>query len=163
MYCPAAAAGQYIVQVRYNTSAYRNLGFYVNGKSRGPLLLGTSEQIYATWTDISRVTWLASGTNLITLQCDDSVGSVNLDKVTLALYTTSVVSGLETKAMGGGSNGITMDFDTLPGLAYSLEWKSNLTAATWQPLTNFTGSGTTAQVGFTNGLHQGFCRIGISP
>jgi hypothetical protein len=159
----AAAAGQYMVQARYNTSAYRNLGFYVNGKGRGQLLLGKSEQTYATWTDISLVTWLASGTNRIALQCDDAVGSVNLDKVTLALYTTNVVCGLEAKAMGGGLNGIAMDFDTLPGLAYALEWKSNFTAATWQPLTNFTGSGAPIQVDFTNGLRQGFCRIKIIP
>jgi hypothetical protein len=159
----AAAAGQYLVQARYNTSAYRNLGFYVNGKGRGQLLLGTSEQTYATWTDISLVTWLESGTNRIALQCDDSLGSVNLDKVTLALYTTNVVSGLEAKAMGGGLNGITMNFDTLTGLAYALEWKANLTAVTWQPLTNFTGSGATVQMDFTNGLRQGFCRIKIIP
>ena len=109
------------------------------------------------------MTWLESGTNLIALQCDDAVGSANLDKVTLALYTTNVVSGLEARSMGGGLNGITMDFDTLPRVAYALEWKSNLTAATWQPLTNFTGSGATVQVDLTNGLRQGFCRINIIP
>jgi hypothetical protein len=74
-----------------------------------------------------------------------------------------VVSGWEAKAKGGGRNGIAMNFDTLPGLAYALEWKSNLTAATWQPLTNFTGSGATVQVDFTNGLRQGFCRMKIIP
>jgi hypothetical protein len=136
---------------------------YVNGKGRGQLLLGKSEQTYATWTDISLVTWLEIGTNRIALQCDDAVGSVNLDKLTLALYTTNLVSGLEAKARGGGLNGIVMDFDALPGLAYALEWKSNLTAATWQPLTNFTGSGAAVQVDFTNGLRQGFCRIKLIP
>jgi hypothetical protein len=159
----AAAAGQYIVQVRYNTGAYRNLGFYVNGKSRGPLLLGKSEQTYATWTDISLVTWLASGTNLITLQCDDSVGSVNLDKVMLALYTTNVVSALDTKAIGGGRSGVTTSFDTLPSLPYALEWKSNLTTTAWQPLTNFTGTGAAVQFDLTNGSRQAFYRIGIRP
>jgi len=159
----AAVAGQYIVQARYNTSAYRNLGFYVNGESRGELFLGTSEQTYATWTDISLLTWLESGTNLVRLQCDDSVGSVNLDKVTLALYTTNVVSGLQATALRGGTNGITMDFDTLRGVAYALEWKSNMTSAAWLPLTNFTGSGATVHVDFTNQSRQGFCRIGITP
>jgi hypothetical protein len=159
----AATAGQYLLQVRYNTSAYRNLGFYVNGKGRGQLLLGKSEQTYATWTDISLVTWLESGTNRIALRCDDAVGSVNVDKVTLALYTTTVASGLEAKEIGSGPHGVAMDFDTLPGLAYALEWKSNLTVATWQPLTNFTSSGATVQVHFTNGLRQGFCRIRIIP
>ncbi len=159
----AAVAGQYLVQVRYNTSAYRNLGFYVNGKGRGQLLLGKSEQTYATWTDISLVTWLEAGTNRITLQCDDAVGNVNLDKVSLALYSTNVVSGLDARAMSGGPNGMAVGFDTLAGLAYAVEWKSDVTAATWQRLTNFVAGGSTIQVDFTNGLPHAFCRIRMNP
>ncbi len=158
-----AVAGQYILQVRYNTSAYRNLGLYVNGSSRGQLKLGTSQQTYATWTDISLLTWLPGGANQITLQCDDNAGNVNLDKVSLALYSTNVVSGLNATANGSHLNGMTLGFDTLPGLAYALEWKSNLLSTNWQPLTNFTANGATVQVEFNDGLPQGFCRIRLEP
>ena len=157
------AAGQYIVQIRYNTSTYRNLGFYVNSQGRGQLKLGKSEQTYATWTDISLLTWLEGGTNQITLQCDDAVGNVNLDKVSLALYSTNVVSGLQVSAISGLLNGMALGFDTLPGVAYALEWKSNFTASAWQPLTNFIANGATIQVELAKGLPQGFCRIRLIP
>src|SRR5579864_9174535 len=53
-------AGVYLIQFRYDTSAYRNLGLYVNGQARGTLKLGKSEQVYATWTTLSVITWLGA-------------------------------------------------------------------------------------------------------
>ncbi len=84
------ATGVYIIQFRHNTSAYRNLGLYVNGQGRGLLKLGKSEQVYATWTTMSVLTWLEGGTNRIALQCDDASGNVNLDKLSLALYSMRI-------------------------------------------------------------------------
>ena len=55
-------------------------------------------------------------------------------------------------------------FDTLPGMAYALDWASNLVdAMVWQPFTNFTSTGSTIQVNFTNGSPKGFCRIKVIP
>ena len=74
-----------------------------------------------------------------------------------------MVSGLSATANGGHVNGMTLGFDTLPGLTYALEWKSNLLSASWQPLTNFTANGATVQVELTKGSPRGFCRIRLEP
>lgn len=82
-------AGGYIIHLRYDTSGYRDLGFLVNGQRRGTVKLGKSEQVYATWTERSLLTWLDSGSNTLTFRCEQSQGAVNFDQLTLALYSTN--------------------------------------------------------------------------
>jgi hypothetical protein len=65
---PIENAGVYVIQFRYDTGGYRNLGLSVNRQPRGTLKLDKSEQVYATWTALSLVTWLEAGTNVIGLQ-----------------------------------------------------------------------------------------------
>ena len=157
-------AGQYVVQFRYDTSAYRNLGFYVNGKSRGPLKLGKSEQTYATWTDISFLAWLGAGTNVIALRCDDAGVNVNLDRLSIALYSTEMVSGLTLTPVIGTSRGMKMGFDTVAGISYEWTWKANLgDGLAWQPLTNFNTTGSTMQMSLTNGLPGAYYRVRVLP
>ncbi len=151
--------GVYILRFRYNTSAYRDLGLHVNHQSRGLLKLGKSEQVYATWTDMSVLTWLTAGTNLIALQCDDASGNVNLDKLSLALYSTSAVRELSARPVGA-ANGVAVTLETIPGLAYSLAWNSDLASGgTWQTVTNFIGDGGAFSWTRTSLSPAGFLRI----
>lgn len=158
-----ATAGVYLIQFRYNTSAYRNLGLYVNGQSRGTLKLGKSEQVYATWTTLSSITWLGAGTNVIGLQCIDSLGNINLDYLALALYSTNATPGLRLSS-GNSLNGFTLDFDPIPGLTYSVNWSASLEMPeAWQPLTNFTSTGSTVNLGLNNSSSAGFIRLKAGP
>jgi hypothetical protein len=158
-----STAGVHLIQFRYNTSAYRNFGLYVNGEARGMLKLGKSEQVYATWSAMSALTWLSSGTNRIALRCVDASGNVNLDNLSLALYSTSATPGLNVQATAS-SNSIAVSFDTIPGLIYHLDWTSNLAIApVWQPLTNFVSTGSSVQVGRHDLSRNGFLRINAGP
>ncbi len=120
-----ATPGVYIIQFRYNTTNNQNLGLYVNGQSRETLQLGTSEQVYATWTSMSAMTWLAGGTNLIGLQCVDSSGNINLDSLSLAFYSSNTIPGLRAGSTNS-SGGVALSFDPIPNLSYSVDWSSNL-------------------------------------
>jgi len=158
-----ATAGVYVLQFRYDTSAYRNLGLYVNGQSRGVLKLGKSEQVYATWTSMSALSWLSGGTNRIALQCVDNLGNVNLDNFSLALYSTNAISDVNLHAAGTPTS-VSLSFDTIPGITYGVDWASNLLAGVpWQPITSFVSTGSTAQVTHTDPSLNGFLRISATP
>lgn len=138
--------GIYLLQFRYDTSAYRNLGLYVNGQSRGTLKLGKSEQTYATWTQMSAVCWLGAGTNVIGLQCVDSLGNINLDYLALALYSTNTMASLKLSSVDStGSASLT--FDPVPGLSYTVNWNPNpANSSAWQALAHFRSSGSTVSL-----------------
>lgn len=156
-------AGVYLIQFRYDTSAYRNLGLYVNGQSRGTLKLGKSEQVYATWTQLSLVTWLTAGTNVIGLQCVDSLGNINLDYLALALYSTNTVPGLTLNSPNVPGSAA-FNFDPIPGLTYTVDWNTNLASPqAWQRLTNFSSMGSTVGVGQKSASPVGFLRIKAQP
>lgn len=156
-------SGVYLIKFRYDTSGYRNLGLTINGQSRGPLKLGKSEQVYATWTELSLVTWLWQGANVIGLQCVDSLGNINLDWLALALYSTNASPGVKLSP-AGQPGGVGLAFDPIPGLVYSVDWNSSLANnAAWQPMTNFTSTGSTVQVSPPGISSVGFFRIKASP
>jgi len=83
-----AAAGTYIVNFRYNTEGYGRFGLGVNGKERARVELGKSEQPYATWTEMSILARFDIGTNRLRLECEDNVGKINLDRLSIALWST---------------------------------------------------------------------------
>jgi hypothetical protein len=56
-----------------------------------------------------------------------------------------------------------MDFMTVSGFPYEVDWKTNLVADTWHFYTNFTGNGGNAHVCFTNAVPQGFFRVLANP
>lgn len=86
----ATTAGAYIMKIRYNTNAYQSINCYVNGSMIQTLKLGKSEQVYNTWTDMTIFAWLQSGNNTVTFQYDTgNTGNLNLDKLSLALYSTT--------------------------------------------------------------------------
>jgi hypothetical protein len=158
-----STAGVYIIQFRYDTSAYRNLGLYVNGQSRVSLELGASEQVYATWTSMSALTWLAAGTNVIGLECVDSLGNINLDYLALALYSTNTIPGLRLGSPNS-AGGTTLKFDPIPGLTYNVDWIDSLSDSTgWQTLTNFVSSGSTISLGAGPPAAVGFYLIKAQP
>jgi len=152
-------SGVYLIQFRYDTSGYRNLGFYVTGQSRGALKLGKSEQVYATWTQLSLVTWLEQGPNVIGLQCVDSLGNINLDYLALALYSTNAVA--DVRLTSSAQTGIFgLDFDPIPGLVYGVDWNSNLVSSTaWQSLASFGSTGSTVHVDSPGTSRAGYFRI----
>lgn len=157
------SAGVYLMQFRYDTSGYRNLGFYVNGRQRSVLKLGKSEQVYATWTSLSLLTWLGAGTNVIGLQCVDSLGNINLDNFSLALYSTNATPDLKL-SFNTQASGFALNFDPIPGLTYNVDWSSNLAAApAWQSVTNFTSTGSAVQISYRDPSPAGFLRIEASP
>jgi hypothetical protein len=158
-----ADAGVYIIQFRYNTSAYRNISLYVNGQRRSILKLGKSEQVYATWTSASAITLLNAGANQIALRCEDTSGNVNVDSMTIALYSRDIVSGVEATC-GSKTNTLTLGFDSIPGLKYTVEWKSNLLATTpWQATTNFTSAGSRFQATNAPSTSNAFYRFRAQP
>jgi hypothetical protein len=73
------------------------------------------------------------------------------------------MSALRFRATGRQTSGLGMDFMTVYGVPYEVDWKSNLLAGTWQFYTNLTGSGANAHVCFTNVTPQGFFRIQANP
>jgi hypothetical protein len=156
-----ATSGVYILQFRYDTSAYRNIGLYVNGQSRGVIKLGKSEQDYTTWTSASAMTWLAAGTNVIGLECVDSLGNINLDYLAIALYSTTPVSDLNlTSSAPIGT--ATLNFDPVPGLTYQVDWNKNLSnPEAWQTLTDFVSTGSHASISSTNSSPVGFFGINV--
>ena len=156
-------AGVYIIQFRYNTTNNQNLALYVNGQSRATLALGTSEQVYATWTSMSAMTWLSGETNVIGLECADSSGNINLDNLSLALYSTNTVPDL-TLGSTNSSGVASLDFDPIPGLSYGVEWNSNLlNSSGWQSVTNFLSTGSTVSISPGVASPAGFFRIQAHP
>jgi len=158
-----ADAGVYDIQFRYNTSGYRNISLYVNGQRRSILKLGKSEQVYATWTSTSALTFLNAGQNQIALRCEDASGNVNLDKLSIALFSKDIVSNTAV-ASGAKTNTMMLGFDPIPGMTYAVQWKSNLLAQTpWQTVTNFTSAG--AHFQSTNNLssENAFYRVRAQP
>jgi hypothetical protein len=81
--------GAYILNVRYNTSQYQTIDFVVNGTFREKLKFGKSEQIYATWTEMSVFAWLEKGKNTIVFKSDTAKAAeeLNLDRLSLAFYS----------------------------------------------------------------------------
>jgi hypothetical protein len=157
-------AGAYILKLRYNTSAYRNLGLFVDSQQRSVLKLGKSQQVYATWTEMSTITWLDSGTNHVGLECIDNSGNVNLDKVSVGLYSTSGVAGLSSKPLSALDQSVQLDLATVPGLFYSIYWKTNLSLELpWRPFTNFLGLGRTFQFVYPASEPEGFLRVQAGP
>jgi hypothetical protein len=155
-------SGVYIILFRYNTTAYQNIGLYVDGQNRGTLKLGNSEQVYATWTDLSVITWLGAGTNVIGLQSVES-GNVNLDYLSLALYSTNAIPDLQLSSINQ-SGEVTLNFDPIPGLTYSIDWNSSLTNSTgWQSLTNFVSTGSTVSMSSLSSSAAGFFRVKAQP
>lgn len=106
-----STSGAYIMKVRYNTTGDRIVSCYVNGIPLEKLKLGYSEE-YGIWTDMTVFAWLQSGNNTVTVQYDtgDS-GNLNLDNLSLALYSTTPGSlpdcyppGSQSTYGNGGNN-----------------------------------------------------------
>lgn len=84
-----STSGAYILKFRYNTQSNQQISCYVNGTHKEDLLRGKTENDYMTWCDYTMYTWLTSGNNTVALQYDSGdSGSLNLDNLKLALYST---------------------------------------------------------------------------
>ncbi|QGQ99716.1 DUF4185 domain-containing protein [Paenibacillus psychroresistens] len=142
----AATAGSHILKIRYNTSAYQSISFYVNGVKLDTLKLGKSQQVYATWTELTMFAWLTAGNNTITYKYDSgNSGNVNLDKLSLALYSTT--PGL-LPGPYPGSPTTTDDGDA--GITYSGTWGSIPSGGYYNGSVHYSNaSGNYAQYGFT--------------
>ncbi len=90
------------------------------------------------------ISWLACGTNVIGLQCVDSLGNINLDYLALALYSTTPISDLglsfALSSTGPVANVIS---DPVPGLTLR-SWIGTASLSdseAWKTVTNFVSVG----------------------
>jgi hypothetical protein len=85
-------------------------------------------------------------------------GFVTSSSATLTVHSALVIQSLSKETSGQG-----MDFMTEAGVAYEVDWKTNLLDGTWLFYTNLVGSGGSAHVSFTNAVPQGFFQIQVVP
>jgi hypothetical protein len=102
----ADSAGIYMLNIRYHTNdSMQILNWYVNNIFQGTLKIGKSEQIYATWTNLSFFAYLPVGKNTISFQPHQRfIGDVGLDELSVALYSTSLkaITGNDTPKLPPG-------------------------------------------------------------
>ena len=93
----------------------------------------------------------------------DSLGNINLDYLALALDSTNAVPGLKLSS-ASLTGGVTLDFEPIPGLTYSVEWNASLLNPTaWQSIMNFISTGSTVRLGSKSSSAAGFLRIKAQP
>jgi hypothetical protein len=84
-----AAAGTYLLQVRYRTQADQTMVCTINQFAPQNLKLGTSHQNYTDWSEISLASWLNKGHNTIDLVGGSSdTGNIDVDRISLAFYAS---------------------------------------------------------------------------
>jgi len=94
----------------------------------------------------------------------DHDGMSNLKEYLSGTDPNSAKSRFGVSLLACEAQGMGLEFETIPGLAYHVYWKSNLLqVADWQLYTNFTSTGSLARVTYTNKENSGFLQIRVNP